>query len=99
MTRETILCVLDKVEHPEIAASLVELGMVLDVALEGKTVRIALSLPRPDIPVSVLNAISGLIKKALDGQRLDIQVEYFDMMPDGRERFFALAKANWKGSL
>ena len=99
MTREKILSVLDKVEHPEIAVSLVELGMVLDAALEGKTVRIALSLPRPDIPVSVLNAISDLIKKALDGQGLEIQMEYFDMIPGDRERFFTLAKAKWKGSL
>ena len=99
MTRDKILSVLDKVEHPEIAVSLVKLGMILDVAPDEKTLRIALSLPRPDIPAAVLKAISDLIKNALNGQGLDIQMEYFDMTPDDRERFFALAKANWKGSI
>jgi metal-sulfur cluster biosynthetic enzyme len=99
ITRETILSILDQVEHPEIACSLVELGMILDVSLKGKTARIAMSLPRQNIPADVLNAINNVITKALAGQGLDIRTEYFDMIPESRERFFNLARANWKGSI
>ena len=99
ITRETVLSALQKIEHPEISLSLADLGMIIDVALGGKTVRVALALPKLDIPAAVYEALTNRVKESLQKTGLDIQPEYFEMTSKNRERFFTLARANWKGAL
>ncbi len=98
-TRESVLSILEQVEHPEIALSLTELGMIIDAAVNDKIVRVAIALPKMDIPAAVYKAITDRVVTALQKPGITIQPEYFEMTVENRERFFALAKANWKGSV
>ena len=99
ISRDTVLSILEKIEHPEIALSLNELGMIIDAAVDNNLVRIAIALPKMDIPAAVYKAITDLVVNALQKPGITIQPEYFEMTAENRERFFELAKANWKGSV
>jgi|GEM_PF-1809178 len=99
ITREKILDLLDTVEHPEIACSLPELGMILDVALEGDLVHVAIALPMPNIMDSVRLKIEQDIADKFQVLNLELQAEYFPMLPEVREKFFSLARTKWKGTV
>lgn len=99
ITREEILDRLKKVEHPEIAVSLVDLGMILDVAVDQNTARVAIALPMMNIPIAVRDAVLNSISGPIRELGFDMQVEYFEMPPEVRDNFIAAARANWKGSI
>lgn len=99
ISREEILHRLKSVEHPEIAVSLIDLGMILDVAIEQNTVKIAIALPMINIPQAVTDAIVQSIYHPIRELGLEIKPEYFEMTPDVRDQFFTAARANWKGSI
>ncbi len=98
ITREHILEVIKQVEHPEIDATLGELGMILDVAVQDKIATVAMALPILEIPEAVRAALIQRINQHFEKIELQFQVEYFEMTAEGRGKFFALARANWKGS-
>lgn len=97
--REHILNALETVRHPEIAASLPELGMILDVAVEDQTVRVAVALPNFNIPQSVRLAIEKRIRAAIQKHHMEPEFHYFEMTEEARSVFFAQAKAKWKGAV
>ena len=99
ISRDTVLSILEKIEHPEISLSLNGLGMIIDVAVDNNLVRVAIALPKMDIPAAVYKAITDLVVNALQKPGITIHPEYFEMTVENRECFFALAKANWKGSV
>ena len=100
VTTEDILKAIGHVEHPEIASTLIELGMILDVVVvENKMTRVALALPMLGIPEAVRNIIVESIRKPIENLGLKMQVEFFEMTTEVREHFFALSRANWKGQI
>ncbi|MBN2426359.1 MAG: DUF59 domain-containing protein [Calditrichaceae bacterium] len=96
---ELVMERLKSVEHPEIALSMVDLGMILDVVVDKNIARIAIALPAINVPLVVLKAIEKNISDALGTIDLEIQTEYFEMAPDVKEEFFANARAHWKGAI
>ena len=98
ITKEDILNILDQVEHPEIAASLVELGMILDAELDdsSRTVNIAVGLPAETIPQAVEKALVENISEVLNELHLKAKVHFFDMPENQRRKFFEIARARWK---
>ncbi len=99
ITREDVLKAIEHVEHPEIAATLFDLGMILDVAVHGSQVNVAMALPLLGIPEAVRAALVESIRKPIEALGLSLYVDYFEMTPEVRERFFAISKANWKGAI
>ena len=99
ISRDKVLSILEKIEHPEIALSLNELGMIIDAAVEKNEVHVAIALPMIEIPTAVYKAITDLIVNALRKPGITVRPEFFEMTVENRERFFTLAKANWKGSI
>ena len=99
VTREEVFERLKTVEHPEIALSLVDLGMVLDVAVRENKVKVAIALPMLNIPKAVSDAVVNSISAPLQEMGLEMQAEYFEMTPDVRDNFFAAAQSNWKGAI
>lgn len=99
ITREKVLEKLKTVEHPEIAVSLVDLGMILDVAVEGNTAKLALAFPMANIPQVVVDAVVNSTASILKEFGLEMQTDFFEMTPEARENFFIQARANWKGSM
>jgi metal-sulfur cluster biosynthetic enzyme len=99
ITREDVLNAIEKVEHPEIAATLTELGMILDVAVNGNVANVAMALPMMGIPEAVRNALVFSIQKPVEELGLQMQVQFFEMTPEVRDNFFAISQARWKGSI
>jgi metal-sulfur cluster biosynthetic enzyme len=99
VTREKILERLKTVEHPEIAVSLVDLGMIIDVAVKDNIASVAIALPMLNIPQAVANAILQSIAPVIKEFGLTFRAAFFEMTPDVRDNFFTAARANWKGSI
>ena len=99
MTRKDVWERLKTVEHPEIAASLIDLGMILDVTVDGNTAKLALAFPMNNIPQAVVDAVVNSISEAVKDLGLEIKTELFEMSPEARENFLAQARANWKGPI
>jgi metal-sulfur cluster biosynthetic enzyme len=98
-SRENVLMAVEQLEHPEIAATLGDLGMILDVSVQGNTATVAMALPTTEIPEVVRNALIDIMHQPLEKLGLQLKVEFFEMTEEGRNIFFALARANWKGSI
>jgi len=99
VTREDVLKAIEHVQHPEIAVTLMDLGMILDVGIEGQTANVAMALPMLNIPEAVVRALTESIHPPIENLGLQLQVQFFEMAPDIREKFFSAAQANWKGSI
>ena len=96
VTQEQVLKAIEKVEHIEIAETLINLGMILDVAVDKNIAKVAFALPMFGIPDAVRNALAQSIQKPIETLGLQMQIQFFEMTPEARERFFAMAKAAWK---
>ena len=90
---------LEGTEHPEIAVSLVELGMIHDVVVEDGTAQVVIALPMLNIPEAVRDAILRSIFGPVLQLGLNLRPSFVEMAPDVRTQFFEAAKANWKGSI
>lgn len=98
-SNDEIMDIISKIEHPEIAVTLKELGMIIDAAVSGNTVNVAMALPMMGIPDAVRNALVESIRQPLAKLGLELNVQFFEMTPEVRDNFFALSQANWKGSI
>ena len=99
VTREIVIKHLKNVEHPEIALSLFDLGMILDVMIEQNTAKVAIALPMLNIPQAIANAILQSIHQSIKTLGLQLKPVFFEMTPEMRDNFFRAAKANWKGTI
>ena len=97
ITREDIIELLKHVEHPEIAISLVDLGMIMDVGLSENIARVAIALPMMNIPDNVRDAIVNSISRPLGKIGFKVDPVFFEMSLEDRKTFFNTARANWKG--
>ena len=95
---EKIVEAINKVEHPEIAMSLVDLGMVRDVAVNDEGhVTMALVIPFMGIPDVIKNFMSNSLVQAVrraGGEVDEIRVEV--MTDEERQMFFQREQANWR---
>jgi len=76
MDEEAIIQVIQRVEHPEISCTLVELGMVKDIQVSGNQVSLKLVLPFLGIPAAIRNYMIHSLQQAVAdfGARLKVQV-------------------------
>lgn len=92
---------LEKVEHPSISATLLDLGMLRDVKVtsEGK-VSFTIVLPFPNIPESVrdhmVNSLANAAKTA--GGELE-KADLAIMSDEERQNFLSIEQQNWRGSM
>jgi metal-sulfur cluster biosynthetic enzyme len=94
--REDIQHVLSQIEHPEINASLVDLGMIKDVVCKQNNVNLTLKIPVPGIPIK--NLLIQSIKQALIelDKNIDVEINVKEMNQKERDQFMEKAKAGWK---
>ncbi len=97
--KQKIVDAINKVEHPEIAMSLVDLGMVRNVAVNDEGhVTMALVIPFMGIPEVILNYMAKSLVDAVQqagGEVDEIRVEV--MTDEERQAFFQREQANWRG--
>lgn len=90
---------LAEVRHPEIAGTLVALGMLKDIIVEGKKVTLTLALPLMEIPTQVKDYLINSVRQALANLdvSLEVDVNLAEMNPEERTKFFAMAQEGWLG--
>jgi Mrp family chromosome partitioning ATPase len=86
VTKDNVMQVLKNVKDPEIGASIVDLGMVRAVEVQGSTVRVNIALTIPDCPLST--TIRDDAAKAISGVKGvgKVEVQLSSMTDQERER-------------
>ena len=86
-----------QVMHPAINRSLVELGMIKDIALEHGVVKLTLALPVLNIPASVKYYLANSLRTAVAKLGVEVEVETTEMNEEERHNFLVMEQENWKG--
>ena len=92
--------VIRQVEHPAIASSLVDLGMIRDVVYnnEDNTVSLTLVLPVLTIPQNVRDYMINSLYQALKSVHVELTgVNLVQMTEEERQVFLELEQQNWRG--
>ncbi|MFB6200995.1 MAG: iron-sulfur cluster assembly protein [Halorhabdus sp.] len=85
------------VTHPEIDATLLELGMIDDVRTEDEEVTIDVAIPMAGIPDAIKQLLARRLADALDGMDIELTVQFVLMDEETRETFFEMEEDNWSG--
>jgi ATP-binding protein involved in chromosome partitioning len=88
---ENIKMLLNKIKHPEINNTLIELGMLGNIEKKGKKIIVELKIPMLEIPIREL--LTNLIKDSL--KDFEVDTEFSVMDDEERTNFFRLANQNW----
>ncbi|MEF8772544.1 iron-sulfur cluster assembly protein [Halodesulfurarchaeum sp.] len=98
-TTEGVEAAVETVTHPEIDATLSDLGMIDGVEHEGTEATVTLVLPMRNIPDQVKNILVGRLQEAVAETGVSATVEITVMSDAQRERFFELETENWEGGI
>ena len=93
--KEEVQKILAAVMHPTIGASLVELGMLRDVKLEGDKVTVTMVLPFPGVPIKEMLATN--VRKPLEKEGLKVEIKEAVMNQGELERFLKMEQEKWQG--
>ncbi|NOX17427.1 MAG: DUF59 domain-containing protein [Chlorobi bacterium] len=93
-----IIELIKSVEHPEIANTLEDLGMLGDIKFdeETKQTSITLVLPMMNIPIDIRNMILNSIADKIRDRTSKLNVSLAEMTEEQRTNFFSLSQKNWK---
>ncbi len=94
MNEEEVKKIIEEVKHPEIDASLVELGMIEDVKLEGNKVKLTMVFPFPGVPIKFM--LMEMVKQPLEEHGLEVEISERTMNEDELQRFFKMEQEKWK---
>jgi metal-sulfur cluster biosynthetic enzyme len=90
-----IIKTIESVQHPAIATSLLNLGMLEDIDFEGNKVIATFVWPFDNIPIKeqLINSVKLPLKN------LGLELEYNErvMNEDEKSKFLALEKKYWRG--
>lgn len=93
---EAIIQAIQRVEHPEISRSLVDLGMVQDIQVSEDRVALKLVLPFLGIPIAVRDYMVHSLQQAVAGFDAELEIQVAEMTPAERQRFLMLEQQNWR---
>ena len=100
VTENSIHLAIQQVEHPAIASSLVDLGLIRDVIYtsEDNTVSLTLVLPVLTIPQNVRDYMVNSLYQALKSVHVELTgVNLVQMTEEERQVFLELEQQNWRG--
>jgi metal-sulfur cluster biosynthetic enzyme len=87
--------VIAKVMHPAIDRSLMDLGMIRDIALTGNTASLTLLIPFPGIPI--LPLLEKGLSESVKPLGIDLRIDVAQMNQEELQNFLAMEKKAWKG--
>ena len=92
---EDVTHAIANVMHPAIDRSLMDLGMIRDIALTGNTASLSLLLPFPGIPI--LSFLEKSLKESVIPLGVDLEIKIEQMNQEEIQKFLAIEKEAWKG--
>jgi len=88
---------LSAVMHPEVDLSLVDLGIIKDISVNGGTVSITLAFPFPGIPIR--DYLIGIVREPVEKLGAEAEINVTTMSEEKLKKFFAMEQDNWKGGM
>ncbi len=95
MDEKEVMEIIGQVMHPEIDASLMELGMIKDIKLEGNKVSLTMVFPFPGVPIREM--LMESVRKPLEEQGLQVEINEAVMNQEELQNFFKMEQEKWKG--
>jgi len=95
MNEEEVKKIIEKIMHPEIDASLVDLGMIENVKLKGNKVSLTMVFPFPGVPIKYM--LMESVEKPLKKAGLEVEIKERTMNQDELQKFFKTEQEKWKG--
>ena len=92
---EDVTQAIAKVTHPAIDRSLIDLGMIRDIALTGNTASLSLLLPFPGIPI--LSFLEKSLQESVIPLGVDLEIKIEQMNQEEIQNFLTMEKEAWKG--
>jgi metal-sulfur cluster biosynthetic enzyme len=96
MNEEAIIQAIQRVKHPEINCSLVDLGMVQNIQVSGDQVSLKLVLPFLRIPTVIRDYMVHNLQQVVAGFDAELEIQVTEMNPAERQRFLTLEQQNWE---
>ena len=88
---------IEQVTHPEISRTLVDLGMVKDIALKDAEVTLTLVIPFLGIPASIKDYLVKSLRQAVGKLGANVEIRIAEMNEKERLAFLAMEQEGWKG--
>jgi metal-sulfur cluster biosynthetic enzyme len=95
ISKEEIHQAVAKVRHPEIDRTLVELGMIKEIATGADRVTVTMAVPFLGIPIK--DYLVHSLQEAVTKLGVEIEVKLTEMNQEERDAFMAMARAGWMG--
>ena len=92
---EDVRRAIENVMHPAIDRSLVDLGMIGDIAFQGENASLTLVIPFPGIPI--LAFLEKRLKESVSKMGIELEIKTENMNQDEIQKFLAMEKEAWKG--
>ena len=97
ISEEDVRQAIGQVMHPEISRTLVDLGMVRDIALKDDEVTLTLVLPFLGIPASIKDYLVNSLRQAVMKLGTKAEIRIAEMNQEERLAFLAMEQEGWKG--
>ncbi len=94
-SKEDVMKAISEVQHPAIAFSLLDLGIVKDIEVNDDVVNVTFAFPFPNIPIAgqLIHSISGPVESLGYVLKHSIVV----MTEEERAKFMSMEARGWRG--
>jgi len=97
ISEEDVHHTIEQVMHPEISRTLIDLGMVKDIALKDAEVTLTLVLPFLGIPASIKDYLVNSLRQAVGKLGANVEIRIAEMNEEERLAFLTMEQEGWKG--
>ena len=95
-SEEDIHQVVAEIKHPAIDRTLVDLGIVKEIAVKGNKVLVTMALPFPGIPTQVRDYLVNSVVEQIKKMDVEVEVELKIMNQEELQAFLAMEQESWK---
>jgi len=97
ISEENVHQAIGQVMHPEVSRTLVDLGMVKDIALRDDEVTLTLVIPFLGIPASIKDYLMNSLRQAVMKLGAKTEIKIAEMNQEERLAFLAMEQEGWRG--
>ena len=97
ISEQSVRKTIGEVKHPAIDCTLVELGIIKDIKLNGDKAVVTIAFPVPNVPIR--NMIINSVKEPITKLGVECEIKETIMTPKEREVFLDKEQKNWKGNM
>ncbi|MEA1940189.1 MAG: iron-sulfur cluster assembly protein [Candidatus Caldatribacteriota bacterium] len=91
---EDVRKVLEKIEHPAINSTLIDLGIIKEISIKENKVTIIIAFPFPNIPIG--DYFVNSVREAIENLSAKPEIKITIMNQEEQKNFLAMEQENWK---